>query len=135
MSKATHDTLTDLGKGTPALFSISAFGLPPLLVVQFLLAGQALFGGLPWSLHGALGGLIGIPVLILLFYSLAVSRLRGFGWWAGLIGILYALQLVLASSGAGALAIHPFNAALLLSASLIFLLKVDRRRSARPYGQ
>jgi hypothetical protein len=60
-----------------------------------------------------------------------VARLRGFGWWAGVITILYALQLVLASSGSGALAIHPFNASLLLTASLIFLFKVERRRSAR----
>jgi hypothetical protein len=60
-----------------------------------------------------------------------VPRLRGFGWWAGVVAILYVLQLALASSGPGALAIHPFNAALLLAASLVFLSKVQRRRSAQ----
>lgn len=59
-----------------------------------------------------------------------MRRLRGFGWWAGVIGLLYALQLALASFGPGTLALHPFNAALLLTASLIFLFKVERRRSA-----
>jgi len=134
MTKATHDTLADLGHGTPTPFTAAAFTLPALLALQFLLAGQALFAGLPWDLHGALGGVIAIPVLTLLCCSLIVRRLRGFGWWAGLIGLLYALQLALASFGPGALALHPFNAALLLTASLIFLLKVERRRSAQIDG-
>jgi hypothetical protein len=131
MTKPTHDTLVDLGLGTPAPFTVAAFSLPALLAVQFLFAGQALFGGLPWDLHGAVGGAIAFPVLTLLGYSLAVPRLRGFGWWAGVVAILYVLQLALASSGPGALAIHPFNAALLLAASLVFLSKVQRRRSAQ----
>lgn len=134
MKKPTHDTLADLDLGTPAPFTAAAFSLPALLAIQSLLAGQALFGGLPWDLHGALGGFTGVPVLTLLCYSLAVRRLRGFGWWAGVITILYAVQLALASSGPGALALHPFNAALLLTASLVFLFKVERRRSAQSNG-
>jgi len=131
MTKANHDTLTNLDLGTPALFTVAAFSLPALFAIQFLLAGQALFAGLPWDLHGALGGIIAIPVFTLLCYSLTVSRLRGFGWWAGVLGILYALQLALVSFGPGALAIHPFNAALLLTVSLVFVFKVERRRSAQ----
>lgn len=134
MQIPTSDMLADLGLGMPAPFTAAAFDLPVLLAVQFLLAGQALFGGLPWDLHGALGGAIAIPVCMLFCYALAVPRLRGFGWWAGVLTILYALQLALASSGPGALAIHPFNAALLLTASLVFLLKVQRRRSAESGG-
>lgn len=130
MTKAIHDTLTDLDRGTPAAFTAAAFALPALLAGQFLLAGQSLFAGMPWDLHGALGGLIAIPVFTLLGCSLAVRRLRGFGWWAFVITLLYALQLALASFGAGALALHPFNAALLLTASLVLLFKVERRRSA-----
>ncbi len=130
MSKPTHDTLADLGLGTPAPFIAAAYSLPALLAFQFLLAGQALFAGLSWDLHGALGGFTAIPVFTLLCYSLAVPRLRGFGWWAGLLAILYGVQLALASSGPGALALHSFNAALLLTASLIFLFKVERRRTA-----
>jgi hypothetical protein len=134
MTQAPHDTLADLGPGTPTPFTAAAFSLPALLALQFLLAGQALFAGLPWDIHGALGGVIAVPIFTLLGYSLAVSRLRGFGWWAGVLGILYALQLALASFGPGALAIHPFNAALQLTASLIFLFKVHRRRSAQTDG-
>lgn len=134
MRKPTHDTLADLGLGTPAPFIAAAYSLPALLALQFLLAGQALFGGLPWDLHGTVGGIIAIPVLTLLGYALAVRRLRGFGWWAGVLAILYAVQLALASSGTGALALHPFNAALLLTASLVFLFKVERRRSAQTDG-
>ncbi|MES2145924.1 MAG: DUF6220 domain-containing protein, partial [Pseudomonadota bacterium] len=124
MQKPAHDTLADLGRGTPAPFTTAAFSLPALLAIQFLLAGQALFGGLPWDLHGALGGAIAIPVFMLLCYALAVRRLRGFAWWAAVLAILYGVQLALASSGPDALAIHPFNAALLLTASLVFLFKV-----------
>jgi len=132
--KPTHDTLADLDLGTPAPFTAAAFSLPALLALQFLLAGQALFARLPWDLHGALGGVIAIPVFTLLCYSLTVPRLRGFGWWSGVLGLLYALQLALASFGPSALAIHLFNAALLLTASLIFLFKVERRRSAQTDG-
>lgn len=131
MTKPTHYTLADLGHGTPAPFNAAAYSLPALLALQFLLAGQALFAGLPWGLHGALGGTIAVPVFTLLCYSLAVPRLRGFGWWAGVLAILYVLQFVLASPGPGAPAIHPFNAALLLTTSLVFLFKVERRRSAQ----
>jgi Family of unknown function (DUF6220) len=134
MRKPIHDTLADLGRGTPAPFTAAAYSLPALIAVQFLLAGQALFGGLPWDLHGTLGGVIAIPVLTLLCYALAVPRLRGFGWWAGVLMILYAAQLVLASSGTAALAFHPFNAALMLTASLVFLFKVERRRTAQNNG-
>lgn len=131
MTKTTHDTLAELRLGTPAPFIAAAFSLPALIALQFLLAGQALFAGLPWNLHGALGGVIAVPVFTLLGCSVIMRRLRGFGWWAGVIGFLYALQLALASFGPGTLALHPFNAALLLTASLIFLFKVERRRSPR----
>jgi len=131
MTHPTHDTLVDLDRGTPRPFTAAAFSLPALIGLQFLVAGQALFGGLPWDLHGTLGGLIGVAILTLLGYALAVPRLRGFGWWAGVLTMLYALQLALASSGTAALAFHPFNAALLLTASLVFLLKVQRRRTAQ----
>ena len=131
MNKFIHGTLVDLHLGTPVPFTLAAFSLPALLSLQFLLAGQALFAGASWDLHGAFGGAVAIPVLTLIFYSLAMTRLRGFAWWAIVIGLLYALQLVLASSGSGALAFHPFNGALLLTGSLTFLLKVARRRSAQ----
>lgn len=134
MSRLVHDTLADLRLGTPVPFTLAAISLPALLSLQFLLAGQALFAGASWDLHGAFGSAVAIPVLTLVSYSLAVTRLRGFAWWAGVLGTLYALQLALASFGPDALAFHPFNAALLLTASLVFLLKVARRRSAQSNG-
>ena len=129
MDIPTHDTLHDLDRGTPALFVWSARVLPAAIGVQFLLAGQALFGGLSWELHGVVGALIGVPALILAGGALAVSRLRGFGWWAGLTVLLYLIQIGLAVAGPGALALHPFNGALLLTASLVLLFKVERRRA------
>lgn len=131
MAQSMHDTLLDVGRGTPGLFTAAAFSLPPLLGLQFLLAGLSLFVGLPWDLHGALGGLIAVPVLALLCFSLVVPRLRGFGWWAGVLTLLYALQLALTAFGAAALAFHPFNGSLLLTASLVLLLKAERRRAVR----
>lgn len=134
MSDLTHDTLADLRRGTPAPFTAAARCLPVLIGGQFLLAGQALFGGLTWDAHGMLGGLIGVPIIAILGYALALPRLRGFGWWAVVLVILYALQLALASFGSAALAFHPLNAALLLTASLVLLFKVERRCAAHRDG-
>lgn len=131
MAHAMHDTLVAAGPGTPGLFTAAAFSLPPLIGLQFLTAGLSLFVGLPWDIHGDLGGLIAVPILTLLGFALGAPRLRGFGWWAGVLTVLYGLQLALTAFGAVALAFHPFNAALLLTASLVILLKVQRRRAAR----
>jgi hypothetical protein len=75
--------------------------------------------------------LIAVPVLALFCFSLVVPRLQGFGWWAAVLTLLYVLQMALTAFGAAALAFHPFNGSLLLTASLVFLLKVERRRAAR----
>ncbi|MCA1951835.1 MAG: DUF6220 domain-containing protein [Hyphomicrobiales bacterium] len=129
MTDLSHDTLQDLDRGTPALYLWSSRALPVTLGAQFLLAGQALYGGLPWRLHEAVGSLAVLPVLVLAVGAAAIRHLRGFGWWAGLIAVLYVLQIVLATAGPSALAFHPFNAALLLTASLVLLFKVERRRA------
>jgi len=127
METANHDTLRDLESGTNALFLWSARVLPILVGAQFLLAGQALFGGISWSLHGIVGATIGLPVFVLAAYALVLARLRGFGWWAGLTLVLYLAQVGLAMAGTGALALHPFNGALLLTSALVLLAKVERR--------
>lgn len=120
----------DPERGVPVLFRWSARLLPAALSAQFLLAGQALFGGMSWGAHGAVGGLIALPVLLLALGAAVVPRLRGLGWWAGAAVILYLLQVGLAAAGPSGLAFHPFNAALLLAASLVLLGKVERRVSA-----
>jgi hypothetical protein len=77
--------------------------------------------------HAGVGGLVLLPVAALVGYAVLVPRLRGFAWWAGVVLVLYLGQVALAASGPAALAFHPLNAALLLTASLIFLFKVERR--------
>lgn len=130
MSRA-HDTFANLGVGTPVWFTVAARALPLGIFAQFLSAGTALFRDTEmWALHGALGGALAVPVLALAGGAALVIRLRGFGWWAGLTLVLYLAQVALAA-GANPLplSLHPLNAALLLTASLILLAKVERRRA------
>ena len=129
MTGATHDTLTDLGRGTPVWFSLSGRLLPVWILAQFLTAGLALFGETgTWDLHAGLGAGLALPVLCLAGGAIAVPRLRGFGWWAGLAALLYLLQVALAAGDASrSLAFHPVNGALLLIASLVLLAKIERR--------
>ncbi|GLO79881.1 DUF6220 domain-containing protein [Sulfitobacter pontiacus] len=124
------------GRGTPAFFTAAAWTLPAAIGAQFALAGQALFNGLSWTLHGTVGALVALPILALFCAAFLIRQLRGFRWWAGLLLGLYVLQITLAAFGPAALALHPFNAALLLSASLIVLAKVEKRRrkTMRPSG-
>lgn len=129
MTDMNLHTLTDHNRSTPFLFIWSARVLPIATGMQFLLAGQALFGSMSWAAHGVVGVVVGLPVLILAGLSLGVPSLRGFAWWVGGILALYVLQIALAASGPSALAFHPFNAALLLTATLVLLAKVERRRS------
>ena len=127
--KTIHDSFAALPHRTPFWFSLAARALPVGLLVQFLSAGIALFSNAEmWGLHAAAGGALFLPVAALLLGSLLVQRLSGFRWWSGLISILYLTQLVLAAgSEPFQLSLHPFNGALLLTASLILLAKVERR--------
>ena len=107
----THDTFADLDAGTPWWFTLSALALPIGLFGQFLSAGTALFRDAEmWGLHGAIGGTLAIPVLLLVGGAVLVRPLRGFGWWAGLTLVLYVLQIALAA-GANPLplSLHPFG--------------------------
>jgi hypothetical protein len=122
---------SDLGRGTPGWFTVSAWILPGGIMSQFLSAGVALFhdSGL-WGLHAALGGALSLPVIALLAGTLVVPRLRGFSWWAGLTCLLYFAQVALAAAALPLpLSLHAFNGALLLTASLVLLAKVERRRA------
>jgi hypothetical protein len=125
----THDTLIDLHLGTPGWFTVCAWLFPLGLFGQFLIAGIALFQESSfWATHAALGGGLSVPVIMLI----GGTRLRGFGWWAGLLVLLYLVQVSLAAGGLPLpLSLHPLNGAVLLAASVILLLEVERRRSAR----
>jgi hypothetical protein len=126
-----HDTLVELGRGTPGWFTWSARLLPVGLLAQFLSAGSALFqNGELWGIHAAVGGILAVPALALVGGSLSLSWLRGFGWWSGLVFILYVSQVLLAAGSQPLpLSFHPFNGALLLTTSLVLLAKVERRRA------
>lgn len=126
----THDTFADLHLGTPAWFTVLARVMPIGLFAQFATAGLGLFLNPDLvGLHASMGFALSLPATDLLAGALFIRRLRGFGWWAGLVFALYIAQVSLAATGAPLpLSLHPANAALLLTASLILLAKVERRR-------
>lgn len=127
----THDTFTDLHVGTPIWFTASAWLLPLGILAQFVSAGFGLFIDAELlGLHGGIGIAMSLLVIALLTGALAIRRLRGFGWWAGVILALYAAQIVLAALGAPVmLALHLVNASLLLTASIVLVFKIERRRA------
>ncbi len=126
-----HDTLTGLRLGTPAWFTALAWLLPLGLFGQFASAGLGLFlDPNLLGLHGALGAALSLPVLGLVAGAALIRRLHGFGWWAWTLLALYLVQVGLAAGRVPALlSLHPANGALLLSASLVFLAKLERRRA------
>lgn len=127
--KTQHDTLVDLAGGTPLWFVLSTRALPLSLLGQFLSAGLALFSdwGL-WDIHRGTGAVVGTMVTLLAVGTVRVQRLRGFGWWARSVALLYIVQAALAAGNAPPLlALHPVNGALLLAASTVLATKVERR--------
>lgn len=131
-----HDTLKGLELKTPRWFALSARLLPLGILAQFLTAGMALFSGVSdWALHKASGAVLSLPIILLLIGGFSIPRLRGFNWWIILILLLYILQVILASTGTLlALAFHPLNGALLLTASLVLVVKIDRRLAKERIG-
>lgn len=83
----THDTFREIERGTPLWFTACGWLVPAGVTAQFLLAGQALYGGAGFGLHAMLGSVLALPVLALLLGALLVRRLRGFAWWAGILAI------------------------------------------------
>lgn len=130
MDKA-HDTFLDLHLGTPAWFRSLAWLLPIGIFAQFLSAGFGLFLDADLlGLHGAIGTALSLPTIGLLASVLLIRRFRGFGWWAGVTMLLYLAQVWLGAGGSPLLlSLHPVNAALLLTASIILLFKVERRHA------
>lgn len=127
----THDTSADLHLGTPGWFTLLARLLPLGLFAQFASAGLGLFLDPDIvDIHASVGFALSLPATGLLAGTLFITRLRGFGWWAGLVFLLYLGQVALAATGAPLpLSLHPTNAALLLTASLVLLAKIERRRA------
>lgn len=124
-----HDTFAALKLGTPFWFVAAARLLPAGSYGQFLSADLAfLFGAEMWLLHIALSGALALSAFALLGGAVFVARLRGFAWWAGAAAALYFAQVALISGSApDLLALYRFNGALLLTAGLVLLVKVERR--------
>ena len=122
-----NDAVGERAVRAPWWFRVSAALMPAGTLAQFLLAGQALFHDSDfWGLHGALGGSLSIPSATLLVGALCRRRLRHFAWGATLVFVFYALQVALAAGRLPmALSLHPFNAGLLLIASLLLLTKIE----------
>ncbi|KAB2684481.1 DUF6220 domain-containing protein [Brucella pseudogrignonensis] len=132
----THNTINGLHLGTPRWFVLSARLLPLGILTQFLTAGMALFSGVSdWALHKASGVVLSLPIILLLVGTLSISRLSAFNWWIILVFLLYIIQVGLASTGSLlTLAFHPLNGALLLIASLVLVVKIERRLAKERIG-
>lgn len=104
--KKTDDAVTDLHFGTPRWFSFLAELLSIGIFSQFLSAGLGLFlnPGL-LELHGGIGITLSVPMIALLAGALLVRRLRGFGWWAGIV-LAEAAAATDTRTGAGAAPAH-----------------------------
>lgn len=98
--------------------------IPAAILGQFLLAGLGLFSDdRAWPWHGALGFSLILPLGLVLWASVTKEIARPWRGRAGILSCLYLLQPVLMISGqatgSGLLqALHPFNGALMLAASL-----------------
>ena len=113
-------------------------GFAVLMVIgiagQFVLAGMSVFGAADaWGLHGLSGGLLSVPVLGMLGLALAVPALHRFRRDAGMLTVVYLVQVALAGLGSrfpmiGAL--HPLNALIMADVAM----GMAKARFARAQG-
>lgn len=90
------------------------------LLLQFYLAGMALFGAASFEFHRTLGYLLAIPVLLLLVLALAGFLGRRLIGLSALLVVLTIVQVMLPSLRASVpfvAALHPVNALALLGVS------------------
>ncbi|WP_181703666.1 DUF6220 domain-containing protein [Chthonobacter albigriseus] len=108
---------------TGSLVTTAARVTPLGVMGQFLFAGLALFHDAAfWAFHGALGGLLALPIGIVLFAAYRQERHRTLLRPAGLLAVAYLVQLTLAGLGQATdigalLALHLVNAGLVLGAA------------------
>ncbi|MFG1495214.1 DUF6220 domain-containing protein [Saccharospirillum sp. HFRX-1] len=124
-------------KLAPNPFKLAAISLPLLMLGQLLLAGLGLFQQPAWwDAHASLGMLLIVPVSWILIASWWQQPVRALRWWASLMALLYLLQVLTMAIGQEAglgwlLALHPFNAGLLLLTALVLVAKIMRSHSGR----
>ncbi len=80
---------------------------------QFYLAGMAVFGaGDGWGLHAMMGGLLSLPILLMLCLAFMAPALVDLRRPAGMLAGLYVVQVTLAAIGSAIPyvgALHPLN--------------------------
>lgn len=124
-------------KIAPRVVVLAARSIPLIIVAQFLLAGLSMFQDAAiWEGHGVLGFVAFVPIAAVLIATLTRPSVRPLRWWAMVLALLYALQIIWIvagqMSGSGMLmAMHPFNASLLLIAALVIVAKLKRSHSPR----
>lgn len=119
----------------PFWFLLTVRVVPAGILLQYLLAGLGLFhDGLFLGWHSGLGMFLLLPIAAMAVAAWFGRQARSPRWWAGLLAILYGLQIGLIvvgqNSGSGILqALHPFNGGLMLVVSLVLLAKVEHKRA------
>jgi Family of unknown function (DUF6220) len=109
----------------PLYFRALAISIPVLIGGQLFLAGLAIFSdGLAWQWHGALGGGIGLVILLLLGVAVFTPGLKGYRSPATVLFVLYCFQFVWLELGAALAigwvqALHPANAMALATLSVL----------------
>ncbi|URK87329.1 DUF6220 domain-containing protein [Rhizobium sp. RCAM05350] len=109
----------------PLYFRALAVSVPTLIGGQLFLAGLAIFSdGLAWQWHGALGGGIGLVILLLLGVVVFTPGLKGHRSPAVVLFVLYCFQFVWLELGAALAigwvqALHPANAMALATFSVL----------------
>jgi len=114
-----------IDRSAPLYFKGLALSVPLLIAGQLFLAGFAIFSdGIAWEWHKTMGGVTGLPILLLWCLALWQPSLRPYRMATGIVFLLYVFQVVWLKAGealsSGVLqALHPANAVLLTAASVL----------------
>jgi hypothetical protein len=126
-------------RSTDLAFVICAWLTLGLILAQFLMAGLSMFQNPSiWRCHVMAGLSIGVPIVVMLAIALQ-RRLRPLSGFVGLLALGYVTQfsLILATQhGLGITwqALHPFNGSLMLTLSIVVLMKAVKLLPPRPDG-
>ncbi|WEZ82962.1 DUF6220 domain-containing protein [Rhizobium sp. 32-5/1] len=88
------------GRPAPLYFKGLALSVPSLITGQLFLAGVAIFSdGTAWEWHRTMGGVTGLPILLLCGLALWQPSLRPYRMATGIVFLLYVLQIVWLTAG------------------------------------